>query len=299
MKIMVLLSTWNGEKYVKEQLASILAQQVDGTVEVLVRDDGSCDDTVRIVEEINDGRIRIIHGENLGTRGSFMALIGEAARGDADYIAFADQDDFWLPNKLQRATSKLSELTCPALYCSALNLVDEQLRSLGIYRFVDVPSFEASFLTNCATGCTCVINRDMLDLLAVTPIVDKILMHDWWLYLVATTFGSVVYDDEPYILYRQHAMNQVGMRTGLASLLYRTRLFLRRRPTPSRLTQAREFQRIYVHRLSARNERYLRQLVACEGRAFARLRFVFTQRPQRRVILEEVVSLITFLFGRY
>jgi hypothetical protein len=147
-----------------------------------------------------------------------MALLNEALRSTTDYIAFADQDDVWLPEKLQRATRMLSDVTGPARYCSALHLVDEALRPLSFYQFVDAIGFEEAFLTNCATGCTCVINRDLLALLATQPNIDRILMHDWWLYLVAAAFVTVVYDHESYIHHRQHATNQIGMRTELASL---------------------------------------------------------------------------------
>ena len=298
MKMLVLLSTWNGSRYVREQLASILAQKVDGTLEVLVRDDGSSDDTIQIIEEMNDGRVRVIRGENLGAKGSFMALLANAANSSADYVALADQDDVWLPGKLQRAVSKLAELDGPALYCSTLKLVDDKLQPLDEYRFVDNVGFESSFLVNCVTGCTCVVNRGLLGLLSGKPEIGQILMHDWWLYIVAASFGRVVYDEESYILYRQHASNQVGMRTGLAALIHRTRQFLKRPSVPSRLTQAHEFERIYGHRLSAANQRYLAQLVACEGRPFARLRFAVTRRPRRRVLFDDFVALLTFLVGR-
>jgi glycosyltransferase involved in cell wall biosynthesis len=298
MKILVLLSTWNGGRYVREQLASILAQQVNGTLEVLVRDDGSSDGTINIVEGMNDGRIRVIRGKNLGAKGSFMALVGEAARSDADYIALADQDDVWLPGKLQRAVSMLADAQGPLLYCSALNLVDDQLQPLDVYRVLDSVSFESSFLVNCVTGCTCVFNRDLLNLVSVQPDIGQVLMHDWWLYLVVASFGQVVYDQEPLILYRQHSSNQVGMRTGLAALIHRTRQFLKRPSVPSRLTQAREFQRVYGHRLPQAKQHYLGRLVACEGRPFTRLHFALMHRPRRRVFLEDFVSLLTFLVGR-
>jgi glycosyltransferase involved in cell wall biosynthesis len=298
MKITVLLSSWNGERYLREQIASLLAQEVEGILEILIRDDGSGDNTVKIAEEMNDGRIRVIQGENLGARGSFLALLDEAARSTADYVALADQDDVWLPDKLQRAVSRLSKFQGPSLYCSALNLVDEQLQSLGLYQSIGTPSFEASFLNNSVTGCTCVINRGMLDVLVAKPIAEKIIMHDWWLYIVASAFGTVVYDRESFILYRQHSMNQVGMRIGFSGLLYRIKRFSKRSATTTRLTQAREFQRIYGHRLSISKKAYLAQLLACEESRLRRLGFVITRRPRRNSFFAEVVSSITFLLGR-
>lgn len=298
MKIVVLLSTWNGEKYLRQQITSILAQKVDGTVEILVRDDGSADNTARIVDELNDGRIRMLCGPNLGAKRSFMALLQEAMQIDAEYVAFADQDDIWLPGKLQRAITQLQDGSGPALYCSALQLVDEELHPLDTYRFPEMPRFESSFLANCATGCTCVINREMLNRLASQPNMDEILMHDWWLYLVAAAFGRVVYDSESYILYRQHAANQIGMRTGWAGMVYRTRQFLKRSPKPSRLSQAQEFQRLYGKQLTEAQSHYLAQLVACDRSLLARLHFMVTHRPRRRAVFDELVSTMTFVLGR-
>lgn len=298
MKVIVLLSTWNGSKYLRQQIDSILAQTVDGDMEVLVRDDGSKDDTVKIVEEMNDGRIHLIRGKNLGAKGSFMALIGEAMHGNADYFAFADQDDYWLPGKLQRAVEELGKAGGPALYCSALNLVDDALQPLDSYRLAGVIGFEAAFLTNCATGCTCVMNRDLLAFLAERPEVGNIMMHDWWLYLVAAAFGKVLYDHESHILYRQHAGNQIGMQTGMASLLSRARRLTKRSVLPSRFSQAREFQRIYGDRLPVEKQRYLEKLLSCERNTIARIRYFFTLRPRRNSLMENIASSFTFLIGR-
>lgn len=299
MRILVLLSTWNGAKYVGEQLASILAQEFDGSLKVLVRDDGSCDHTLEIIESIGDSRVEVIHGENLGTKASFFELIHNAMRYDPDYFALADQDDVWLPSKIRRATERLAVTRTPALYCSALSKVDEQLRPLNTYTFTDTIGFESAFLANCASGCTTVFNRELLLLLEPQPDTQKILMHDWWLYLVAATFGEVVYDCESHIYYRQHDSNQLGMHTGIANLLQRFYRFLARPATPSRLSQAREFQRLYAHRLPSMRARYLSALVACERHLLTRLHFAFNQRPRRSEISEEIFALATFLVGRY
>lgn len=298
MHILVLLSSWNGAKYLREQLESILAQAIKGSLQVLIRDDGSTDGTVSIVKEFDDPRIHLICGSNLGAKASFMALISEAMSYEADYIALADQDDVWLPNKLQRAVDKLHNATSPALYCSALNLVDEELLPLSYHEFVGQIGFESSFLVNCATGCTCVFNRQLLSLLSMKPDTHVILMHDWWLYLVANNFGSVIYDKESFILYRQHGKNQVGLHPGLRGIVRRLKGFKARSATPSRFTQACEFQRLYGKSMDAQKKSYLAHLMKSEKSFLRRLIFSMIYYPKDRIFVEKLVFWGTFLLKR-
>jgi len=298
MNLLILLSTWNGAKYLHQQITSILSQEYNGQLSLLIRDDGSQDSTGQIIEHINDGRVEALWGKNIGAKGSFLALLAEAYHRKPDFIALADQDDLWLPGKLQRAINALNDVSGPALYCSALNLVDEALRPIGTYSFLDVPGYENSFFCNCATGCTCAFNRAMLDLLTVLPEPDEILMHDWWLYIIAAAFGQIIYDDEPMILYRQHASNQIGMRIGHTALFFRLRRLLCRSAKPSRLTQAHEFSRIYRNRLTFRQAAYLSALIKCEDNFIARLKFALTRRPRCRKLDDEAAVLIAFLLDR-
>jgi len=113
---LILLSTWNGARYLPEQLTSLLSQEYNGQLSVLIRDDGSQDDTGQIIEQMNDGRGEVLWGKNLGAKGSYLALLAEAYRRKPDFIAFADQDDLWLPGKLLRAADALSRVNGPALF---------------------------------------------------------------------------------------------------------------------------------------------------------------------------------------
>lgn len=298
MKLLILLSTWNGCKYLRELLTSILNQEYNDELTVLVRDDGSSDNTIQIIEEMKDGRVEVICGENLGAKGSFLALLSEARRRRPDFVALADQDDVWLPRKLQCAVERLHSVKGPALYCSALNLVDENLQPIGTYYFNDIPSFEASFFTNCTTGCTCVFNRDLLDLIDVLPNQENIFMHDWWLYIISAAFGTVIYDSTPMILYRQHSSNQVGMHLGLSDFFNRIRRLLLPPVGPSRLVQAREFARIYGNCLELEQFNYLSELIKCENSLVARVKFGITRRPRRRKLIDDVAAFVAFTLGR-
>jgi glycosyltransferase involved in cell wall biosynthesis len=213
-KTVVLLSSFNGEKYITEQLHSILAQlPPDGSI--LIRDDGSSDKTVEKITAISDPRIFIIKGKNVGFSCSFFELM-RLAPNDAQMIMLSDQDDFWLPNKIKRAWAWLkTQENRPALYSSRLMLVNENLQELeASILWPRPPSFENALTENIVTGCTATLNRKALELVIQCKNPLKIYFHDWWLYLVISAFGKVKFDSEPTILYRQHNDNVIGMGAG-------------------------------------------------------------------------------------
>ncbi len=210
--VQILMSTYNGERYLREQLDSILKQSYQEW-RLLIRDDGSTDSTIDIIEEYmrNDTRIHFYKGENLGVRNSFFNLMINTDLS-SDYYALSDQDDVWLEDKISRAVVMMeSDQKIPTLYASATQLADQELRPIKsqIRRPVLVPSFGNALVENICTGCTCMMNRELLTLVR-EHIPDFTIMHDWWLYLTASAFGKVIYDMESYILYRQHGDNIVG-----------------------------------------------------------------------------------------
>ena len=146
-----------------------------------MRDDGSSDGTVGLLEQLLKGRSedRLTVGTNLGAAQSFMTLL-RAVSPDANYAAFCDQDDVWLPDKLSSALEALRGVEGPGLYCCAVRLVSESLSDIKVHRrCVRGPSFENALVENIATGCTIVLNRPAIDLLASrTP--QTFLMHDAW-----------------------------------------------------------------------------------------------------------------------
>ena len=213
-RVVVLMSTYNGERFVAEQLASIL-QQLPEDGRIVVRDDGSRDRTVEVISSIRDPRIVMTRGKNLGFGTSFLTLLAEAP-ADADLVMFADQDDVWLPGKIGRAWQHLSRLpSTAALYGSAQMLVDAELGLLHpTPPWPCGPSFANALTENIITGCTAALNRPAVDLLQRAGVPDGVHFHDWWLYLVVSAFGTVVFDPEPTLLYRQHGGNQIGHGVG-------------------------------------------------------------------------------------
>lgn len=244
------MSTFNGERFLPEQIDSILAQKkID--VFIVVRDDGSSDGTLSMLEEYNrkyKGKFHIIAGENKGWKRSFLELISYAASHlpDFDFYAFADQDDIWLPEKLEKASSSLSPFTGkPALYCSNLFFYKDGQNLGPVRQSSVVPTHKNCLCRNYATGCTEVFNNAMARLLGKeTPGID--IAHDYWAYMVACVCGNIVVDDNAYILYRQHATNQIGHKTSLADVWKRrVRSFRKSLQTHNRESVAKELIRIY------------------------------------------------------
>ncbi|HEY0221705.1 MAG TPA: glycosyltransferase family 2 protein [Lactovum miscens] len=216
MKVNILLSTYNGEKFLSDQVKSIQAQTFTEW-NLLIRDDGSTDKTLEIIEQFvkNDYRIKIIPSNgNLKSIGSFFAL---AKYEKADYYFFCDQDDVWLAKKIQTLLDlvvKLDQKT-PRLVYSELSVVDQNLHVMTEKMVVSQsghPNLQLfqEMTENTITGCTMMVNHALISLWVDT---DEVIMHDWWLGLLASAVGELVFYDQPLIYYRQHANNVLGART--------------------------------------------------------------------------------------
>ena len=210
--VTVMISTYNGEKYLREQIDSVLNQKgVD--LHVLVRDDGSKDSTLELLREYSekDSRLEFYQGKNLGPAHSFLELMYKAS--GTDYYALCDQDDVWDEDKLIIAVNMIQKLdnNAPALYYSNLRLVDSNLKCLrnAFLSSQEQKNKYAALLENKATGCTSLYNNAASELFKV-KIPDYCSMHDTWLYIVCKIMGNTIYDHEPHMSYRQHGNNVVG-----------------------------------------------------------------------------------------
>ncbi len=226
-RVMILLSTYNGEKYIRQQLESILKQDYPN-IDIYIRDDGSSDNTVEILKEYSEkyANIKFYQGNNIGTCNSIFDLI-KSTDAIYDYYAFSDQDDYWLPKKISMAINNLINIDkdIPALYCSNVTLVDENLNKLPsiVRKGRVIASFGNALIEDICTGCTSVINKNLY-LLLKNHIPNFAIMHDWWFYIVAACFGEVIYDNNSYILYRQHQSNVIGAPTNYFNL-YKKRIY--------------------------------------------------------------------------
>ena len=214
--VAVLLSTYNGEKYLREQINSILEQE-GVNLDLYIRDDGSSDNTVNIIKEytLSHKNVTGYKGSNLGVGNSFMGLLYRVPK-QYDYYAFSDQDDYWLPNKLQKAVERICKNDEPVLYASNQTVVDQDMKETG-KRYISDPSIDYRQIvsSNMISGCTMVWNAQLCELLSEDnrkpgKELLECRIHDVWVALAAAVIGTIVYDPKSYILYRQHKDNVVG-----------------------------------------------------------------------------------------
>jgi hypothetical protein len=230
LEVAILLSTWNGAAYLPAQLDSFVAQTHPSWT-LYFRDDGSRDGTLDVLSDFRLGAgtgrcIDVSDGQPMGIAKSFLHLLAVAHTSEAQFFAFADQDDVWLPEKLARGIDALTEVPegVPALYCARQWLVDATLNRLQLSAPVRrPPGFLSALTQNIATGCTVILNRAAVDRVLASKPPDQ-AWHDWWCYLVVTGCGGrVIADPTPVILYRQHGTNVIGApssqtRRGVAAL---------------------------------------------------------------------------------
>lgn len=212
-KILILISTYNGEKYLKEQIESLLRQK-DVEVSILVRDDGSTDKTTQILQEYqSQGKLKWYTGENLKPAKSFMDLVENAP--EMEYYAFCDQDDVWLEDKLKIAIKKIEEFPqdLPALYYGRPRLVDSELNLIENPKASKdcMLTYGSSIINSNATGCTMVFNKTLLKKVKEHK-AKYIPMHDAWFHKVCIiSKGNLYFDEDVHILYRQHNHNAIGI----------------------------------------------------------------------------------------
>lgn len=209
-KVIILMSTFNGEKYLDEQIESLLIQ-TGLEISIIVRDDGSTDNTIQILNKWKEkGVIEWYKGHNLGPGLSFMDLVKNTS--EADYYAFCDQDDIWYSDKLISAVTMLSK-SCenePALYFSRARLVNENMELIGMTMENPSYKFGSVLIGSHAVGCTMVFNNRLRNLLKMST--PNNALHDAWTIRVCLAVnGKVYYDTCPHINYRQHRNNVIGV----------------------------------------------------------------------------------------
>lgn len=289
-RVVVLMSTYQGERFVAQQLQSILTQLPAGG-HILVRDDGSADRTVDTITALADPRITVVRGSNLGFGASFLTLLSRVP-SDAEMVMFSDQDDVWLPGKIERAWRHLAPLgSTPGLYGSAQMLVDAELRPLhATPPWPRGPSLSNALTENIITGCTAAMNRPAVQLLQRAGVPDGVHFHDWWLYLVVSAFGTVVYDMEPGLLYRQHGANVIGHGAGWFGRQWGVLRFLLRNDWVGILQrQVGAFLKHYGDALPPRTlDWILRYFHGADSAAVPRWRLVFTMHRWRQGLVGDV-----------
>lgn len=213
--VLILLSTYNGELFLKKQIGSLLAQK-GVSIHILVRDDGSKDLTLNILKEYEQSYpslITVFKGQNIGCAKSFMWLMEKAySFSSFKYYAFCDQDDIWDSCKLKIATEALSLFSSdmPVLFFSHYQKIDASDNEISTNDRMFSLSLGEALIMNPSVGCTQVFNRKCLsEALKFYP--PSLVLHDWWIYTVCLALsGKVIYDTRPLVMYRQHGSNALG-----------------------------------------------------------------------------------------
>ena len=217
MKIDILMATYNGEKYLREQLDSILNQSYSN-FRLLISDDCSQDSTKEILNEYvqKDRRVIVfVQKKNLGVCKNFEYLMKKV---ENDYFMFADQDDVWKKDKIKKCIEKIKNEDCDLVY-SNLEVVNQDLQLLnksywkikGFEKKVKkYNNFESLYLNNFITGCTMLVKSKWMDKILPLPHNSKYILHDYWTALIVSQNGKIAYVDETLVEYRQHIENRVG-----------------------------------------------------------------------------------------
>lgn len=212
---MICMSTYSGEKFLDKQITSIINQDYQNWM-LLIHDDGSSDNTLSIIKKYAalDSRIKFVGQHHLGVKKSFFELL---RLKEADLYAFCDQDDIWIETKLSKlvATVELENPSNSLLVHSAFQNIDAQDHKLPDFKLNKNVSteFKDLLFSNNVTGCTCMINLKLRnEVLSVYDQLDEsqVFMHDWWLAIVASGIGKIVYLEDRLVLYRQHNSNVLG-----------------------------------------------------------------------------------------
>lgn len=217
-KIDILLATYNGEEYLKEQIDSILNQTYKN-IRLIISDDCSTDKTCDILKEYKNKDNRIIlyiQEKNLGIVKNIEFLLKKV---ESPYYMLADQDDYWLPEKAEKSLEVLKKENADLVF-GDLEVVDKQLKTIyssfndymlltrKINKYID--SYRLNYLYNCVTGCTVLAKNETIKNIVPLPKNSKYLIHDYWIGLIVSLNGKLAYIPEKYIKYRQHGNNQVG-----------------------------------------------------------------------------------------
>lgn len=281
MKIAVLMSTYNGEKYLEQQIESILAQNGDFELNLIVRDDGSNDRTKEILQKYSDcKKLRWYDGENLRSAKSFMHLLYNC--GQYDFYCFCDQDDFWKPEKIRSGVNALANVTGPAVYYSNAELVDKHLKSFGTKVYKRIPHTDLYTVICSANvlGCTMICNSSLVELIREKEMPQTITMHDSYVARVCLAVGgSLIYEDVAHILYRQHENNVLGIRAGILEKLRQKIKDVLHKEQITLDEQAVEILRLYGDLMPEENRIWMDKVAHYRDSFVSRCLLAFSTKP--------------------
>lgn len=296
--VLVLMSTYNGQSFLSEQIESLLNQK-DVELNILVRDDGSQDGTHEILNEWQQqGKLKWYTGENLKPSNSFWDLLKNSE--SSDYYAFCDQDDVWLEDKLKVAIDALNQFSTdkPAMYFSSKRLVDADLNTIKDTKESPLLSLEEAFIYNPVTGCTLVMNDALRDIIISSGLSTISSLHDSWVYRICLSVGGhVFYDSNPHILYRQHGGNVVGH----VGLLGRFKAFIKsiEQEGGTRSKVAGEIYVNYQQYLTEDSKQLLQELANYRSSFKTKFSLFFNPKMRTKSIMGAITFRLYLLLNKY
>ena len=301
--ILVLLSSYNGEKYIKQQIDSILNQKTSYEVNLLVRDDGSTDGTRAILKEYEDrypSRVQVVYGDNFGYIKSFFELI-KMAEGHK-YYALSDQDDVWLENKLDAAVKMCDakETEIPLLYGSSSCLVNTELEPFGeTQKQLRDITFYNTVIQNFFPGHTQVFNETLCQLLKREIDYSKIYVHDSWITNIAVIYGKVIFDNHSYTLYRQHGSNEVGFGKGIIGWLKERMKRVKRNDNKKYSVQIHYLFEECQGDLDEQQRVEMEKFIHSQKNWISRIGYIITTKLYRQKTFETILFKLLYLSGGY
>ena len=262
----IVVTTYNGEKYIAEQLESLLAQTYP-YIRILIHDDGSVDGTEKIVREYMQKDSRIHWYKNPRNLGYVFNFLRGVKRAEAEYVMLCDQDDIWNVDKVEVTLKKMKKTEeerrdVPVLVFTDAEIYDGRIGKKRSFqqeshyctKKVDIAPL---LMENKCIGCTVMVNRALVERLSHLP--KAIRVHDWWMALIAAGFGRVVYLDEMTLKYRQHENNEIGSTSYIGYVKKRwENLREQREVLRATIRQGRAFYQVFGDELPADTKRIIR-----------------------------------------
>lgn len=299
--VLVLMSSFNGEKYLREQIDSILSQK-GCIVDLLIRDDGSTDITHEIlIQYAQIPNVTWYEGENLRSAKSFIHLLANCPK-QYDYFAFSDQDDVWDNDKLSCAIEKIKGIEGKVLYCSNALLVNKELYSLHQYVYKHSPEFslERVLVAGEIQGATIVMNRALVEAMHLKEIPEYVPMHDYYVGVICAALGGIiVFDKESHMKYRQHDNNVLGVSTSFGGKLKRNLNRVLHQGTFVDVEKiSMELLKVYIAELPENSRKILELAKDHKAHFHKRVRFVMLKGMKFGKINQEITYKLAIIFGR-
>lgn len=298
-KVQVLLSFYNGDKFIQDQIDSLNKQMGNFELSIMIRNDGS---SSSILDKYTQTNITVKSGENLGVKGSFFQLIRQSSE-NMDYYCFCDQDDYWKEDKISVAIEALKNYEdVPAMYFSKATIVNNFLEKIGVDNFENgVFSFSRHFIKNNAIGCTMVFNKKLRNIIASKMDnynnISTSFLHDHILYTICTGVGGkIIFDSTPHILYRQHDNNVVGSKRNLISKIRNNGLL---NNSNERLKWAEEIYENFYDILLKDNQRFLKELINYKKSFRSQLSSLGRLKFEYKSFLEKVNIYLLLITGKF